>query len=98
MSIHNKEEIIYSLNEKVDAFNHFIFSLNKEEFEAAPQGKWTAGQNLDHLIRAINPLQLAFVLPKIFLIEILFFTICHNEHHLQLLIQRETFKPAHQFS
>jgi hypothetical protein len=64
MQIHDKSQIISALNEKVDAFTKYIASLNKEQFEATPNGKWSAGQNLDHLIRAIKPLQLAYVLPK----------------------------------
>jgi len=64
MNIHDKPEIISALTEKVDAFNNYIAPLNKEQFEATPNGKWSAGQNLDHLIRAIKPLQLAYSLPK----------------------------------
>jgi len=60
----DKPQIISALNEKVDAFNNYITPLNKEQFEATPNGKWSAGQNLDHLIRAIKPLQLAYGLPK----------------------------------
>ena len=65
MQIHNKPEIISALNEKIDAFNNYITPLSKEQFEATPNGKWSAGQNLDHLIRAIKPLQPAYGLPKI---------------------------------
>jgi len=65
MQIHDKPEIISALHEKVDAFNKYIILLTKEQFEATPNGKWSAGQNLDHLIRAIKPLQLAYGLPKI---------------------------------
>src|SRR6516225_3771076 len=68
MQIHDKPEIIAALNEKVDAFNQYIASLNKEQFEVSPNGKWSAGQNLDHLIRAIKPLQIAYRLPKFVLI------------------------------
>jgi len=67
----DKPQIISALNEKVDAFNNYIAPLNKEQFEATPNGKWSAGQNLDHLIRAIKPLQLAYGLPK-FVLLILF--------------------------
>ena len=67
MPIQNKDEIIDALNEKINAFNNFISPMTKEEFEISPGGKWSAGQNLDHLIRAIKPLQLAFRLPKLFL-------------------------------
>ena len=69
--IQYKDQIISALNERVDAFNNYISPLNKEQFEATPNGKWSAGQNLDHLIRAIKPLQLAYSLPK-FALTIMF--------------------------
>ena len=71
MPIEYKPQIISALNEKIDAFNNYIEPLSKEQFEGAPNGKWSAGQNLDHLIRAIKPLQLAYSLPK-FALLILF--------------------------
>lgn len=71
MQIQDKSEIITALSEKVGAFNHFIEPLNKDQFEVMPNGKWSAGQNLDHLIRAIKPLQLAYGLPK-FALRIMF--------------------------
>ena len=71
MPIGYKPQIISALNEKIDAFNTYIEPLSKEQFEVTPNGKWSAGQNLDHLIRAIKPLQLAYGLPK-FALLILF--------------------------
>jgi len=71
MQIHDKPQIISALNENVDAFNNYIVPLTREQFEVCPNGKWSAGQNLDHLIRAIKPLQLAYGLPK-FALRILF--------------------------
>src|SRR5215510_4524963 len=71
MQIHDKPQIISALNEKIDAFNSYITPLDREQFEATPNGKWSAGQNLDHLIRSIRPLQLAYGLPK-FALTILF--------------------------
>ena len=71
MQIHDKPQIISALNEKVDEFNKYISLLNKEQFEVSQNGKWSAGQNLDHLIRAIKPLQIAYGLPK-FVLTILF--------------------------
>ena len=71
MEIHNKQEIIAALREKINAFINYITQLNKEEFEATPNGKWSPGQNLEHLIRAIRPLQQAYGLPK-FVLRILF--------------------------
>lgn len=184
MPVTNKAEIIVALNKNITEFNNYILSLDKEQFEVCPEGKWSAGQNLEHLIRAIKPLQLAFGLPKfslkilfgkanrpsksyeelvakyksklanggkasgpyippivhfenksilvkkyelqkqklirkiekqkeknldkyilphpllgkITLREILFFTIYHNEHHLEILKQREISKPGHPVS
>ena len=71
MQIHDKLQIISALNQNIDAFNNYIVQLTKEQFEASPGDKWSAGQNLDHLIRAIKPLQLAYGLPK-FALRILF--------------------------
>ena len=67
MSIYNKTEITEALDKNVNAFNQFILSLNKEQFENTKDGKWSAAQNLDHLILAIKPLQPAFSLPGIIL-------------------------------
>ena len=71
MQVHDKPQIISALSEKIDAFINYIVPLNKDQFETTPNGKWSAGQNLDHLIRAIKPLQLAYSLPK-FALNILF--------------------------
>ena len=67
MAVYTKQEIASALEEKVNAFNGYIASLDKEQFEITPGGKWSAGQNLDHLIRSIKPLQLAYWLPKFIL-------------------------------
>ena len=71
MHVNNKSEIIDALDKNVNAFNQFILSLDKVQFENATDGKWSAGQNLDHLILAIKPLQPAFSLPK-FMLTFLF--------------------------
>lgn len=71
MRIHNKQEIIRALDEKITAFNAFITGLDKPSFEATPNNKWSAGQNLDHLVKAIQPLQPAYSLPK-FILRLLF--------------------------
>lgn len=67
MIIQTKNEIINALDEKVSSFNEFIHPMGREEFENAPEGKWSAGQNLDHLIRSVRPLLLAYSLPRFIL-------------------------------
>lgn len=69
--MYNRDEIALQLDEKVTAFVKYINSLSRVEFEAAPPGKWSAGQNLDHLVKAIQPLQLPFRLPK-FILKLMF--------------------------
>ena len=71
MAIHNKHELAAALEEKVNAFNNYVAAMNKEQFETMPGGKWSAGQNLDHLVRSIKPLQLAYAIPK-FVLKIMF--------------------------
>lgn len=71
MHIPDKLQLIAALKENINAFSNYITSLNKEQFEATPNGKWSAGQNLEHLIRSNKPLQLAYGLPK-FMLRILF--------------------------
>lgn len=61
--IHSKEEIAEAIILQSEEFIHFIDALDKKDFEDSPNGKWSAGQNLDHLIRSTKPLQLAFRLP-----------------------------------
>ncbi len=69
--IKTKEDIITSLKQKVDAFNDYIRLLNKGDFEKMPGEKWSAGQNLDHLIRSMKPLPMAYSLPN-FILSLLF--------------------------
>jgi hypothetical protein len=91
--IYNKQEVIAALNEKTDAFNNFILALNKEQFETAPDGKWSAGQNLDHLIRSIKPLQLAYSLPK-FILWILFGKANRPSKNYEVLVAKYKVKLA----
>ena len=64
MAIYNKAEMAAALEEKVNAFNSYVAVMNKEKFETMPDGKWSNGQNLDHLIRSIKPLQPAVSFAK----------------------------------
>ena len=62
-SISGKASIIAGLDAAVDEVNAFVFGLDKAAFEHAPPGKWNAGLQLDHLIRSMKPLNLAYSLP-----------------------------------
>jgi len=67
----NKDEIQKALSGSYKSFTDFISGLSEEEFMRAPQGKWIAGQHLDHLIRAVDPLAKGLLLPK-FVVKLVF--------------------------
>ena len=48
-----------------------IASLDEKDFSYAPANKWTAGQQLDHILRSVAPLKMVFGFPKL-LIGLLF--------------------------
>jgi len=60
-----KSELDFTLSKAYqDAVDYFI-SMDEASFIQAPDGKWTLGQHLDHLLRSVRPVALAFGLPSI---------------------------------
>ncbi len=64
-----------------------MLSLNKEQFENTSGGKWSAGQNLYHLILSIQPLQSAFSLPK-FILSFLFGKANRQSKSYEALVEK----------
>jgi hypothetical protein len=60
----NKQEIIAKLIENHRNFAEFVAGLNERDFMFAPADKWTAGQQLDHILRGVAPVKTALTLPK----------------------------------
>jgi hypothetical protein len=60
----NKEEILQKLLYSHKEFTRYINSLNEKDFNFRATGKWTAGEQADHILKAIKPLKTAFSLPK----------------------------------
>jgi hypothetical protein len=61
----NKQEISDNLIESHQKFAGFVAGLSEPDFMFAPAGKWTAGQQLDHILRGVSPVSTALVLPKL---------------------------------
>ncbi|MFM9840472.1 MAG: DinB family protein [Cyclobacteriaceae bacterium] len=62
-----KEELtLYHTN-----FINSIQSLPKEQWQISYNNKWSAAQQLDHIIKSVSPVKLAFSLPK-FLLKLVF--------------------------
>ncbi|MFL5807943.1 MAG: DinB family protein [Flavisolibacter sp.] len=66
-----KEEICTSLIREHRAFAAYTSSLDDRQFLFAPPGKWTAGQQLDHIIRSVSAVRQALTIPK-FILSLIF--------------------------
>ncbi|MGW8121391.1 DinB family protein [Roseivirga echinicomitans] len=66
-----KDQIREELSSAYLDFINSCKSLTKDEFEYAPEGKWSAGQQIEHLIKSTSPLNKGMGLPK-FLIKFRF--------------------------
>jgi hypothetical protein len=60
----NKQQIINELSERHKTLTTYIQTLNEKDFTFSKEGKWSGGQQLDHIVRSISPLVQAFMLPK----------------------------------
>jgi hypothetical protein len=60
----NKQEIAEKLRANHQIFVDFAAGLSKPEFMFAPANKWTAGQQLEHIVRGVTPVRSALTLPK----------------------------------
>src|SRR4051812_10967895 len=59
-----REEIIMKLLNNHESFVQYIDSLSDEDFLYADPGKWTPGQQADHIYRSLKPLNRVMGLPK----------------------------------
>jgi hypothetical protein len=86
----DKVTIIKSLDEAVIQFNEFVSKLKKDEFEININNRWSAGQDLVHLIKVLRIVNIGFTLPKPILR--LMYGINKNENrsfeHLQQLYKK----------
>ena len=60
----NKTEIIQSLHTHHQPFADYIRSLPADDFMHRKESKWTAGQQAEHIIKAVSPVAMAFSLPR----------------------------------
>ncbi|WP_157986487.1 DinB family protein [Chitinophaga alhagiae] len=63
----NKQALITLLDNSFSAFSTFTGTLSDHRFVVSPEGKWSAGQQMDHLIRSARPVNTALGLPKLLL-------------------------------
>jgi DinB superfamily len=61
-----KTEIVKHLKMEHDCFSKNLEGLSEAEFEFCWQRKWSAGQQLHHIIRSVQPVRWGMILPKMF--------------------------------
>ncbi|MBK9736204.1 MAG: DinB family protein [Saprospiraceae bacterium] len=86
-----KTEIQLSLKESYNTFISYIDSLEDSDFEYAPDGKWSAGQQVDHLIRSVYPLSLGLILPS-FALKWIFGTSNRPSKSYEALVEKYKIK------
>ena len=82
-----RQQLASELGRNHEAFIDYINSLNEEQFVRAANGKWTPGQQLQHILLAVRPLNLALRLPK-FMIRMLFGTANRPGKSYEALVQK----------
>jgi hypothetical protein len=63
----NKSEIRQRLQENHVRFIKQIADLSDQDFLRSTRGKWTAGQQLEHIVKSVRPVNLALIIPKFLL-------------------------------
>ena len=66
-----KSEIISLLTANHNRFMSQFVEMDEIQFTASRNGKWDSSQQLDHIIRSVRPVVLAFSLPT-FILKLLF--------------------------
>lgn len=69
------------------AFVHYVNKQSEIEFTSTPQDKWSVGQNVEHLIKSLSPVNLALLLPG-FVLRFQFGTPNRNPRTYQELVNR----------
>ena len=57
-------QILETLKASYSSFTHFIDSLNEEQFLYSEANSWSAGQQLEHIVKSIVPLNTYMSLPN----------------------------------
>jgi hypothetical protein len=59
-----KQELIHRLVSGHQKFTNYLAELSDSEFMLSPNGKWSAGQQAEHILRSVSPVASIMRLPK----------------------------------
>jgi len=89
----NKSEIQQRLRDNYFQFIKQISDLQDSDFLLSNNGKWTAGQQLEHIIKSVRPVNLAFALPT-FMLSVLFGKANRPSKNFDALVEKYKQKLA----
>jgi hypothetical protein len=85
--IQSKDEIIVGLRNSFGELITHIQSLDTKAFESTPLNKWSAGQQLEHLIKSVRPINLVLFLPH-WLIKSVFGKMNREPRTFEILLKK----------
>ncbi len=86
-----KAELIQLLKDNHQEFIDQLRLLSDADFCFAPEGKWSAAQQLDHIIKSISPVSMAMSLPS-GLLQLLFGKANRPSRSYAALVEKYTLK------
>lgn len=81
-----KQVIVQQLHQRYGQFCELVQSLDEPSFHFHQEGKWSAAQQLDHLIRSVRPVVLGLSLPP-FLLKLIFGRAKHTSRDYDTLVK-----------
>jgi hypothetical protein len=89
----NKSEIQQQLRNNHLRFIKQITILSDSDFLLSTNNKWTAGQQLEHIVKSVRPVNLALILPR-FLLRIVFGKANRTSKSYEALVEKYHAKLA----
>lgn len=62
--IKNKQQILDELGQSFNSLSDICMQVSNENFNISKEGKWSAGENIQHLVNATKMTSVAFNVPK----------------------------------
>lgn len=82
-----KEEIFDKLETNHSQFISYLDALSEADFEFAFSDKWSAGQQLKHIVLSVKPLAQGFILPR-FLLKVIFWQANRPSKSYEALVRK----------
>jgi len=85
--IQSKDEIAAGLKNSFESVIAYIRQLDKQNFEIAPPNKWSVGQQVDHLIKSVRPINWVLYVPH-WIIKLVFGKMNREPRTFEVLFKK----------